>query len=85
MCGYFTNVFLYLYKWKSVYLFKKSLFPGDHNICLQDPVEHTQEVQKEPFSLQISDIFYLSLQVTGAKGELIYCPTHFLKSEFCNI
>lgn len=87
ICGYFTKVFVYLCKWKSVCLFKKSLFPGDHNdyICFQDPVEHTQKVQKEPFSLHISDIFCFSLQITVANGELIYCLTHFFKSEFYNM
>lgn len=86
MCGYFTKVFVYLCEWKSVCLLK-SLFTGDHNdyICFQDPVEHTEKVQKEPFSLQISDIFSLSLQITVANGELIYCLTHFLESEFYNM
>lgn len=84
MYGYFTKVFVYLCKWKSVCLFKKFIFPGDHNdyVCFQDPVEHTQKVQKEPFSLQI---FCLSLPMAVAKVELIYCLTHFLKSEFCNM
>lgn len=51
MCGYFTKVFVYLCKWKSVCLFKKSLFPRDPNdyICFQDPVEDTQKSPEGTF------------------------------------
>lgn len=81
MCGYFTKVFVYLCKWKSMCLFKKSLFPGDHKdyICFQDPVEHTQKVRKEPFYLQISDLFLCLFADDSGKGGVNLLSHSFFK------
>lgn len=80
--GFFFNLF----KWESVCLFNKPLFPRIIIcVCFQDPVEHTQEVQNEPFSLKISGIFFSLLQMLLVKGELVYCFTHFVESEFYNV
>lgn len=67
---------------------KKSLGPRDHNscICFQDPVEHTQEVQNEPFSLQISDIFFSSADVVGKRRvSLLFLFFFFFESKFYNM
>lgn len=54
-----------------MWVFNKYLFPQDCNSFtgFQDTAEHTQEIQNEPFSLQIINC---SLSVADIIGKRIY-------------